>query len=430
MALPSTAEANKQLWDEALTRLLDLSTSTVKHNADLESRVNELELELSVWKQAHASVLEAADFAKKAHKAQVSTLNRQISSLESIKGQNPLILCVVDGEANIFNRSLLALGQQGGTQAAQDMTQGIAEFLSQEDVQVFGRLSFWISVFINKRAILDTVLANGFCTAEQLDGFLTGFSQASPRFQIIEVGSASDAVNSKIKEYLHNFTRFPQTLRVFFAGGRGNPYSSTLSSLGQEELLGKLVLLQGSAEPSAELHQLALPSIRVEGLFASDLSPGVIRRSGLIAPGPLPLPAPSTSVTTNGGLISPQSETYLHLAGSPRGVGTAVRPIDPTKPLHKQSPPPCNEHYLMSCSKGPGCKYSHDWALSAEQLDILAKNAKKAPCNYLKNGLECPHGDRCCWGHVCPGGARCFHLSKGKCWFKGDGMHPPLPGEN
>ena len=27
-------------------------------------------------------------------------------------------------------------------------------------------------------------------------------------------------------------------------------------------------------------------------------------------------------------------------------------------------------------------------------------------------------------GHVCPGGARCFHLSKGKCWFKG-GAYPP-----
>lgn len=62
----------------------------------------------------------------------------------------------------------------------------------------------------------------------------------------------------------------------------------------------------------------------------------------------------------------------------------------------------------MTCSKGvsdgphhaidpadlplrrqPGCKYSHDWALTAEQLDVLARNAKKAPCNYLKNGA-CP----------------------------------------
>lgn len=47
--------------------------------------MNELELELSVWKQAHASVLEAAELAKKTHNAQVSTLNRQISSLETLK---------------------------------------------------------------------------------------------------------------------------------------------------------------------------------------------------------------------------------------------------------------------------------------------------------------------------------------------------------
>ncbi|KAI0347349.1 hypothetical protein BDW22DRAFT_1351768 [Trametopsis cervina] len=429
MALPSTTEGNKQLWDEALTRLLDLSTATVKRNGDLEGRVEELESELSVWKQAHAQVLNAADLAKKAHNAQVSTLNRQISSLETIQNQHPLIICIVDGDVNIFDRSLLTLGQTGGLQAAQELTRVIAGFLSQEDVQVFGRLSFWITIFINRRAVLDTLLANSLCTAEQFDGFLSGFSQASPRFQIVEAGTANDGVNSKVKEHLNTFTRFPQTLRVFLAGGHGSLYASTLHALNQEELLGKVVLLQGSVEPSGELHQLALPSIRVEGVFLPDLSPMLTRRSGMLLPGPLPMPVSSTSVTTNGGLISPQSETYSHLAGSPR-VATTGRPIDITKPLHKQSPPPCNEHYLMSCSKGPGCKYSHDWALTAEQLDVLAKNAKKAPCNYLKNGLECPHGDRCCWGHVCPGGARCFHLSKGKCWFKGDRMHPPLITEN
>jgi hypothetical protein len=34
----------------------------------------------------------------------------------------------------------------------------------------------------------------------------------------------------------------------------------------------------------------------------------------------------------------------------------------------------------------PSCKYSHDWFLSQEQLVTLAKNAKKAPCNFYKNG--------------------------------------------
>lgn len=34
-------------------------------------------------------------------------------------------------------------------------------------------------------------------------------------------------------------------------------------------------------------------------------------------------------------------------------------------------------------------------------------------------GVPCPYGEKCCWGHVCPNGPKCFHLSKGKCWFKG-----------
>ena len=47
--------------------------------------LTELELELSVWKQAHSTVLEVADRDKKAHNAQIATLNRQISSLGVLK---------------------------------------------------------------------------------------------------------------------------------------------------------------------------------------------------------------------------------------------------------------------------------------------------------------------------------------------------------
>lgn len=33
------------------------------------------------------------------------------------------------------------------------------------------------------------------------------------------------------------------------------------------------------------------------------------------------------------------------------------------------------------------CKYAHDYVLTPEQLHSLAVNAKKAPCNWLKNGM-------------------------------------------
>lgn len=64
---------------------LDLSSATVRRNADLESRVADLEVELLVWKQAHNVALEASEREVKAHNVQIAALNRQISNLDSFK---------------------------------------------------------------------------------------------------------------------------------------------------------------------------------------------------------------------------------------------------------------------------------------------------------------------------------------------------------
>lgn len=118
------------------------------------------------------------------------------------------------------------------------------------------------------------------------------------------------------------------TRYCYIPGGHDNAYMSTLSSLAKEELLGKLVFLQGYNELSAEMLQMALPSIQVDGLFLSEKPPSVPRRSG--APGPLAFPSATGSITTNGGLISPQSETYS-ITGHIHRAGTSGKPIDPTK---------------------------------------------------------------------------------------------------
>ncbi|KNZ73830.1 hypothetical protein J132_09471 [Termitomyces sp. J132] len=196
----------------------DLSTATVKRNVELENRVSELEVELSVWKQAHSVALEASERETKAHNVQVTTLNRQISNLDCFRNQNPLILCIVNGDENVFIRDLLVQGQQGGRAAAQQLTKSIAEYLSNEDVHVFGRLSFWITVYYNKVQWDDLLRSNKICTSEQFEGFLSGFSQSSPRFLMVDVGYYKDTTDSKIKEYLQTYTRFPQTLRIFFCG--------------------------------------------------------------------------------------------------------------------------------------------------------------------------------------------------------------------
>jgi hypothetical protein len=90
-----------------------------------------------------------------------------------VQNQNPLILCVIDGDEHLFSPVLLQQGLAGGKQAAQLLTQAIAESLSKENVNVFGRLSFWITVFLNRARVTDTLIGHGVCTLDQFNTFLT-----------------------------------------------------------------------------------------------------------------------------------------------------------------------------------------------------------------------------------------------------------------
>ncbi|EGO27435.1 hypothetical protein SERLADRAFT_446663 [Serpula lacrymans var. lacrymans S7.9] len=373
-------------------------------------RVTELEVELAVWKQAHATALESSEREAKTLGGQLATLNRQIVSMENFMTHNLLILCIIDADECLFTESLLKQGHNGGRHAAQQITKCIAEYLTNEDVHILGHLSFWISIYYNKRGLVESLISRGICSLEQFEAFVAGFSQASPRFVMVDVGVENESTSTKIKEYLQTYIRFPQTQRVFFAGGKENTYALTFNSLENDQLLGKLVMLHGRSEDASDMRKYRFPIVRSECLstsqrLLSSKNPSPLAMNGLV------------SSVTDYGLPTPCSP--------PRSTSssTETKPLDPSLPLHKHSPPPCNEYYLMSCSKGGACKYSHSYILTPDQLATLAINAKKAPCNFLKNGLLCPYGDRCCWGHTCPNGPKCFHLSKGKCWFKGESMH-------
>ena len=56
----------------------DLSNATLYQNTELQARVVELEAELAAVKMAYTTATDVAALDKKAHNAQLSTLNRQI----------------------------------------------------------------------------------------------------------------------------------------------------------------------------------------------------------------------------------------------------------------------------------------------------------------------------------------------------------------
>jgi hypothetical protein len=133
-------------------------------------------------------------------------------------------------------------------------------------------------------------------------------------------------------EVLQTFIRFPQTLRIFLGGEsyicqpclelihlpgtHDNGYLSTLTDLNNEHLLGKLVMLKGYPDTVDAFQSFDLPTLKVDGLFMNQAL------TDSKWPSPLTITGLS-SVTTNGGLISPESPPTI--TAHPR-----VRVIDPT----------------------------------------------------------------------------------------------------
>ncbi len=172
--------------------------------------------------------------------------------------------------------------------------------------------------------------------------------------------------------------------------GISDAYLPMYNSLEKEDFAGKLVLLQPPSDASSSVRQMAVKSLQLDGLFMEERLNQLHGRR----PGPLlgiSEPAMNSNVVTNGGLISPQSEGQGSMGPTPPPANRSpdnFKHIDPSKvgvsitcahywqahkhhgqPLHKrksqfpsygvisltptaESPPPCNEYYLMECSKG------------------------------------------------------------------------------
>lgn len=98
------------------------------------------------------------------------------------------------------------------------------------------------------------------------------------------------------------------------------------------------MLLQGSNALPEELRQLPVSIMQADTLFMSQPPAYVHRR-----PGSIPLAGLNQNITTQGGLISPQSETHITAASTsattavvtrPGPAVNGTRPIDPMKASH------------------------------------------------------------------------------------------------
>lgn len=400
-------------WERLVEEQSSLFRLTLTDNETLRLRVDELERELSVWKLA----FKAAEDEKCNLQKHMLKLEKNIGSL---RDDNPLLLCVIDGDGNIFSQDLLASGHTGGRQAAMLLTKGFTDYMVDVDAGSSGRGQVWLTVYCNKTGLMDALVNNGICSTAEFEGFVLGFNSASPLFSIVDVGGGKEAADAKIKECLRVFTRFPQTSRVFFGGGHDNGYTSTLSTLENEGLLQKIVLLRGYKILATELQHFNLPHLDIGGVFMTKKLPSSYTHRRSTPPTGI-APQEHEKQRTN-------SKNFLVGTQSPLiSSGTQFcRYLDPSLPLNKQTPRPCTFFYLSVCKQGDKCTYGHDYFLTADNYAELRANAKKSPCPILNKNQPCPAGESCPSGHYCPRGSKCGYRKQGKCKFIGREMHAAL----
>lgn len=161
--------------------------------------------------------------------------------------------------------------------------QGIRDYMSNTTLTLANNVPVLATVYYNKAGLQQILVSTGVCTNKQFEGFLLGFNQATPLCSMVDVGPGKEAADHKIKgistlragvplftsspENLKVYARLPQVQRVFLGVSHDNGYKTSLTALGVDRVLDKVVLIRGYEWVAAELHELQLSHVNWKGLF-------------------------------------------------------------------------------------------------------------------------------------------------------------------
>ncbi|SGZ32606.1 BQ5605_C040g11894 [Microbotryum silenes-dioicae] len=449
MATPTGGPADAFASYVALqTQALDIVREACSGREELVQRIADLELELNVWKDAQ--------------RKEVALRENALRALRALEDSESLAVCLIDGDACLFSRQLIARGRDGGRDAAQALQKHIAELASKTSTGN-GKPTVICQVWFNKQGLSRVFQEMGIASDATFSAFIQGFNQAHPLFLMTDVGGLKEACDAKFRETLRMYARMMACKLLVLGCSSDGGYAHQLQSLKTEALDWKVHLIR-SSEMAFAIKQLAIQEVEFEDLFerkklivsmphtsssssSSSLMPTVAAgpselKSSASTFGSAPKTpkkgttaaasnaTPSASTANNAGTgfipvtttkrvkdkasISDKENGFIKITGK-------LRAIDPKKPLSRQNPPPCNIFYLIGeCTRGDSCPYAHDYHLSAQNIATLRIDAKKSACYTVTKGRPCTD-PLCVAGHACPAGLACKFGST--CKFPAS-MHP------
>ncbi|KAJ2915292.1 hypothetical protein MD484_g5148, partial [Candolleomyces efflorescens] len=221
------------------SQMKDEISQIVGNEVKTREMLKELQNDLSVSKRAYSSLDSELSALRERSKALEKDHDEVLNKLKA----NRLVV-LIDGDGAIFDLELIAQGEEGGHKAASLLSEGIAKHLPNHNGH-----QLWVYVFLNKRGLSETFdRVSEHQARSKLDDFMIGFNQSTERFIMVDVGSAKEAADSKIKVLLESEVRLPQTESIIFAGCHDNGYVTNLRSHITSGSGGKLILLQSYDE--------------------------------------------------------------------------------------------------------------------------------------------------------------------------------------
>ncbi|CAG8956939.1 hypothetical protein HYFRA_00011989 [Hymenoscyphus fraxineus] len=330
---------------------------------------------------------------------------------DSLRNRNPYIMVLIDGDGMIFNDELVALGLEGGKQAANLLRNTVLQHCS----ELTNEIEIMAKVCANVSGLTNAMRRNGsLANSDDLREFTLGFTQGKASFDFIDVGHGKERADSKIKENMRWHLRNHNCKQILLGISHDAGYAPFLDEVITPEDRYRITIIEGPPVVR-ELTATGLQVLNFNNIFRAEK---LISR----------LPTPPTTTTWAGAVAAPPSPVISN-TNTPKSATTAAVPAVTTKKTPKPTPtwtpgprgldPPiivnatvldrikrrttnnklCNNHYLRGpCAKGSECHFEHEYKATEEDLKAIAYLTRLNPC---LNGQDCEL-EYCIYGHHCP----------------------------
>lgn len=295
------------------------------------------------------------------------------------KESTPFAYIIVDGDGAVFQESLIAKGEEGGSIAAHQLQTDIENHLG--ETFGFQHLNIYVQVICNfdglSRALVGSGALKGTDDRNILNRFARGFCRAQALYSFTDVGYGKEQADNKVRKLFELMAKNLHCRAVFLAGCHDNGYAPFLESFRNNR---KVCLLE-TTPAAAEMRKLSFPKFSCPNVFRSE--PLTIK-----PPPPPGFAPPQQGPPTTMAYSAPPAPTMYSTQPPPNHIPSptqlAVRPAP--REHTSTAPPPQPKKENERPAPGSWAAVSAPVAVTGRSIDISTKKTTiREKAFYLLN---------------------------------------------